>query len=499
MTDHTAGSILALAGKTGAGEQTRRYRMARTLLASLSAFAILPPALTGLLDASLALPAGVALAAAFGLLAGGLVLALPTGKPALSRQQAPMQPSSPLQMLDGLSGLVTLHDRTGHLLSVHGRDCNGIMARMREPGSFGMVDVIHVSDRIHFLQAVDDLRCGEARATVDVRLERSAEAGQSAQFLPVRLHLAARLDDSGEYEGFMAETLDLGMEIGLKAEIAALQDDIKSNRETKTRFLAAVSHELRTPLNAILGFSDILLGGYIGKLQNERHEEYVGLINQSGNHLLAVVNSMLDMSKIEAGRYELFKEPFVISDAVRACEDMLSLQARKKGVVLTARASKDIGEINADRRAVQQILINLVGNAVKFTEKGGIVSVDAASDGVRLVLTVSDTGIGIPADKISLVGQPFVQVENEYARKYEGTGLGLSLVKGLVALHGGIFRLESRQGEGTSVTITLPVNGEDVLTEDAGTVEFPPRLIKSASPDSQQEESMHVRAKTKSA
>jgi cell cycle sensor histidine kinase DivJ len=164
---------------------------------------------------------------------------------------------------------------------------------------------------------------------------------------------------------------------------------------------------------------------------------------------------------------------------------MLGLQAKQKGLTLTSRIQRDIGEVVADQRAIQQVLINLAGNAIKFTESGGVVSMDAALEGTTLKLTVSDTGIGIAEDKIALLGQPFMQVQNEYSRRYEGTGLGLSLVKGLVELHGGSFAISSRAGEGTVVTILLPADGSGYVSaadrdEADGLVEFPPRLKQHA-------------------
>ncbi|HVK91842.1 MAG TPA: ATP-binding protein, partial [Mycoplana sp.] len=161
----------------------------------------------------------------------------------------------------------------------------------------------------------------------------------------------------------------------------------------------------------------------------------------------------------------------------------------QKGVQLTSRVPHDVGEAIADQRALQQILINLVGNAVKFTDRGGIVTIDAARAGRDLVLSVSDTGIGIPAEQLDLIGRPFVQVQNQYTRKYEGTGLGLSLVKGLVTLHGGTIAIRSNPGEGTQITVTIPADGSGAARPGEGRAagafaeEFPPRLFPRARND----------------
>jgi cell cycle sensor histidine kinase DivJ len=163
---------------------------------------------------------------------------------------------------------------------------------------------------------------------------------------------------------------------------------------------------------------------------------------------------------------------------------MLGLQAKQKGLTLTSRIQRDLTEVVADQRAIQQVLINLASNAIKFTESGGVVVIDAALQGEMLKLTVSDTGIGIAADKIELLGRPFMQVQNDYTRRYEGTGLGLSLVKGLVELHGGSLVITSKPGEGTVVTILMPADGSGQPLssyEDADApVEFPPRLKDTA-------------------
>lgn len=368
--------------------------------------------------------------------------------------------ASPL--LEQLPGLVVRHDAAGRVISIHGRD------RGLAGNAASLVDAVHVSTRIDYLRALDSLRQGADAATAEFLL------GADACFKPVRGHFSAERDGNGDLAGFVVQAMDMAAELALRDQLSTARTDSRSANEAKTRFLAAVSHELRTPLNAILGFSDILLGEYFGGFENERQKEYVELVNQSGHHLLAVVNTMLDMSKIEAGRYELVKEPFDIAAMLRSVDEMLALEASRKGVVFSTRVSRCLDEVVADRRAVKQILINLANNAIKFTEQGGVVTIDAAISGGQLEFRVSDTGIGIPADKLALIGVPFMQVQNDYTRRYEGTGLGLALVKGLVALHGGEFAIASTEGKGTVITVALPLDGKGEAT--GGLIEFPPRL-----------------------
>ncbi|MEY9532785.1 cell cycle sensor histidine kinase DivJ [Sinorhizobium fredii] len=459
------------------------FRRLRTVAAvSLTALPIVPLALSAVLPVSVALPAGTALWASASLLAAAASLAACRIVPA----SAKTEPSSGSDLpdlsaaYDLFAGLVTVHDPRGQVLSVHGRDAADHLKSMRDPRGRGFIEQIYVSDRISFLKAIDALRQGGACSAVDIRLERPSVSADGAQFVHMRCEMTPLRDAEGRLMAIVAQSRDVSTEARLRAEAAAKAAHAESANDAKTRFLAAVSHELRTPLNAILGFSDVLSGEYFGKLENDRQREYVSLIHRSGTHLLSVVNTMLDVSKIEAGRYELVPEPFRVADAIAACEAMLSHQAREKGVRLTSRVTRSVGEINADQRAVQQILINLVGNAVKFTDKGGLVTVDAEVDGTMLKLTVSDTGIGIAEDKLEMLGQPFVQIQNDYTRRYEGTGLGLSLVKGLVELHSGGISIRSSEGEGTVVVVTLPRDGAGIDEQSPmstrGTVEFPPRL-----------------------
>ncbi len=468
----------------GAADARPSASLRATTLALLAAVPGLPLALSAVMPASAALPAGVALAGAGALLAAAATAARqPKAGPqkSFAETMADTAPS-PVSPYDLFAGLVTLHDARGFVTAVHGRDRADTLAWMRDPSGRGYLDQIHVSDRLGFLAAIDRLRQGGARETVDIRIDRPRLEGDAEQFVHMRVEMTALRGADGALAAVVAQSRDISEEARLRNENARKAAEAETANDAKTRFLAAVSHELRTPLNAILGFSDILSGEYFGRLENDRQREYVALIHQSGSHLLSVVNTMLDVSKIEAGRYELLTEPFVVADSVRACEQMLGLQARDKGIKLTSRVPRAIGEAVADQRAIQQVLINLVGNAIKFTDRGGVVTIDAAREGRDLILTVSDTGIGIPADKLELIGQPFMQVQNEYTRKYEGTGLGLSLVKGLVALHGGSLAIESSPGEGTVIAVRVPADGSGVAPEcddkagAASTVDFPPRL-----------------------
>jgi len=224
----------------------------------------------------------------------------------------------------------------------------------------------------------------------------------------------------------------------------------------KTLFLANVSHELRTPLNAIIGFSDILVNRIFGALGNPRYEDYARDIHRSGRHLLELINDLLDLSRIEAGRLDLSDDEVDLLEIADSARMMVAGRAERNEVTVLLLLGRPIPRLVADRRAVRQMLTNLLSNAVKFTQSGGRVEVRLERSEAGLAIVVRDTGVGIPADMLSRVAEPFTQVDADPERRHEGTGLGLALTKALIEAHGGRLRLESELGEGTTVSLLFP-------------------------------------------
>ncbi len=346
----------------------------------------------------------------------------------------------------------------------------GVQSKMLE--GTALIDRVHVADRVEYLSLLADLRAGSASSKVDVRL-RSIENGDT-------VFRTYRLEGAASARAITLVGRSLEGEQKLLDEIATLKAELESERIGKGRLLAAVSHELRTPLNSIIGFSDMLSHEMGGKLANEKQREYAGLIHQSGHYLLELVNAVLDNSRLETGNYSIDPQNFAFRDAAEMCTSVMLPQAEKKGVAFCHRVGAGIGELVADRRAIQQILLNLASNAVKFTQSGGCVTIDAtrvmASGRAMLEISVSDTGIGIEPEDMQRIGTPFVRADNNYTRAQEGSGLGLSVVKGLVELHQGSMQLKSCPGEGTIVTIRLPVAGPQVVMGEDEYQELGPEL-----------------------
>jgi len=352
----------------------------------------------------------------------------------------------------------------------------------------GLFDRVHVADRPAYLTALSEAaRGGEARS-VEFRLRRDALRGAergrrpSAEFIWVEMRCRPLepaqengKENSKENGKENAQAIGQGEHAASsEAEVVAVLRDVTDRKiqeqaldlarttaeradAAKTRFLATMSHELRTPLNAIIGFSEMIVQEEVLMIDAARRREYAQLINDSGQHLLGVVNGILDMSKMEAGNFEISPEPFAPRPALVNCCNLLALKARENGIDLVTRAPDDLPNLTGDPRAFKQIVLNLVSNAIKFTERGGTVTVSAAVEGARLELRVSDTGVGIGPEDLKRIGDPFFQAGTTYQRRHEGTGLGLSIVKSLVALHSGEMTVHSRLDEGTTIVIALPL------------------------------------------
>jgi signal transduction histidine kinase len=239
-------------------------------------------------------------------------------------------------------------------------------------------------------------------------------------------------------------------------EIEEKSRQIEAANRHKSEFLANMSHELRTPLNAIIGFSEVLGEKYFGEL-NEKQGEYVDDILSSGRHLLSLINEILDLSKVEAGRMELELATFDLPLAIENARTFVRERATKHGINLDVTVDDRLGDFMGDERKIKQILLNLLSNAVKFTPEGGRIGIDAKQIDGSVQISVSDTGIGIAPEDQARIFEEFRQVSSDYAHKGEGTGLGLTLAKKFVELHGGKIWVESEVGKGSKFTFTLPL------------------------------------------
>ncbi|MEQ8356975.1 MAG: ATP-binding protein [Kiloniellaceae bacterium] len=250
---------------------------------------------------------------------------------------------------------------------------------------------------------------------------------------------------------------DISAQIAAQMDLYHAKEEAEAASRSKSSFLAHMSHELRTPLNAIIGFSEVMAEETLGPLSHPQYREYVEHIHSSGAHLLSLINDLLDLSKIEAGKLELWEETTDLAKVFERCRIFVAELAQHKGVTLSIADAGELPHLKCDHRKLKQVLVNLLANAVKFTPAGGRVELEAKTDGAEGIdIRVSDNGVGIASDDLDTVMAPFGQAREAMVRGDEGTGLGLPLAKALVELHGGSLELQSRQGEGTTVTVRLP-------------------------------------------
>ncbi len=367
-----------------------------------------------------------------------------------------------------MTDVITRHGRDGAVLFVSpaaepllGPDITDLHGR-------GLFDRVHVADRPAYLKALGDAAALGETCSVEFRARREtvdADGRRAAQFVWIEMRCRpfeqAIADAGGDTHREVVAVLRDVTE--RKQQQDALQNahaEAERANAAKSRVLATMSHELRTPLNAVIGFSEMLMKESALMLDARRRGEYAELINDSGHHLLDVVNGILDISKIETGNFPITTEPFAPTQVVNGCCDLLALRARDAGVQLERAISGELPDIIADKRVLNQILINLLSNAIRFTDRGGRVIVSARAETATMTFTVEDSGVGIGDEDLARVGEPYFQAGASYDRRHGGTGLGLSIVKGLVRLQGGEIFIRSRLGEGTRVTVQLPLDCE---------------------------------------
>jgi two-component system, cell cycle sensor histidine kinase DivJ len=370
--------------------------------------------------------------------------------------------------------VITHHGHGGRIVYASANAQAVLGAPASDLQGYGLFDRIHIADRPAYLRALSEAAasgdtcegdtcegdtCEGDTCEIEFRLRRQAQV----EFIwiemrcrPCNGNVARDLGATSPH--VVAVMRDVTSRKARDDALIAARAEAERANAAKSRFLAFMSHELRTPLNAIIGFSDMLGNEAENLIDAARRLEYARIINESGHHLLAMVNEVLEMSRLETGNFELFPEPFRLDAVIASCAELLALRAQEAGVNFNIDVPSGLPEIVADRRAVLQILINLIANAIKFSDPGGAVSVSAGVDRQHVRFEVADTGIGIAPDDITRIGSPFFQIRGTCGCKHDGVGLGLSIVKGLIDLHGGKLEAESRPGEGTRMVVRLPLD-----------------------------------------
>ncbi len=328
-------------------------------------------------------------------------------------------------------------------------------------------EAVHIQDRVAILKAVDDCRASGQNAIAEFRLIDNTRQAKSPKWVEIT---CTSVDGK---RTILTILIDVTKRKLLENQILEARELSEAANLEKSKFLANMSHELRTALNAIIGFSEILKCGMVPASHVEKQHEYHSLINESALHLLNVLNDVLDMSKIEAGKYEIYPEKIELTQIISSCISMLMPLADKAGVRLRFVNNEDTLPLEADSKALRQILFNLISNAIKFSNHGSEIRISAKRCGSKIEWKIQDQGQGISAENLEHLGEPFQQIDGRKNRKHEGTGLGLSIVKGLVSLHGGKFRIESKLGVGTTVSVEIPCSNmasAPVPFEDVDTI-----------------------------
>ena len=371
-----------------------------------------------------------------------------------------------------LPDCVSLHTHDGRILAISDNAAKILKSDAISLSGRGFIDEAQVQDQVAVLKAISDCQNEAHETTVTFRkLNKNTANGEvSVNVFEMRCSPYAMESESGDADYVLAITRDVSDQQELISATEQKLARAENANDLKSTFFSTVSHELRTPLNAIIGFSQMLQGAGNFEITGEKTIEYAGLIHSSADHLLSVVNDILDASKIEVGKYEICPEAIDLNQVLNSTINMIKPVAESAGVIIDPEIDDQLPMISADPRSVRQIVFNLLGNAIKFSTAGERIRVGAVRKGTRILLEVEDTGIGMDAKTINQLGTKFFQAEQGKNRNYEGAGLGLSIVFGLVELHGGEVSINSAKEQGTCVSITLPVTatGTRPVPADAG-------------------------------
>ena len=465
-----------LSASSGLAPRHRLLSILAKLTIGLSAL-VMPVAVYLLVDGT-ALPFA---AAAFGLAAG--LLGLTVGQ-RLSAKPAAHAGNFP-DLIDHNDNAIVRFSADGKLLTASPA-CEALLGcKSYQLDGANLVARVHVADRPLYLTALADANHGDKARVIELRMRQDdAVAGTSVpRFVWVEISLFPVNDGKGGERHEVAALLrDITERKDNEASMARARRIAEEASVAKSRLLATMGHELGTPLNAVVGFSEMMSAG-IGGTLSATHREYAGLIQQSGQHLLEVTRMLLDMSGLEAGKLQLQARPFYLQDIIAPCIGMVDGMAGKRDVKLVTEIGKDLPLLVGDERACRQILINLLSNAIKFSHAGGTVTVTLKRQGTSLNLSVRDQGIGMAPESLERIGEAFFRERSETSATLAGSGLGLSIVKGLVDLHEGTLRALSEIGAGTSVTVLLPINGPAINYGDTAIV-TPIRKPPSSAPQS---------------
>ena len=333
-------------------------------------------------------------------------------------------------------------------------EMTGYKSQFIKPSSW--LKLIHPQDRKAYrANLISHLKGETPHFTAECRLNMRRRKSDAAECWILISGMAMR-DKAGWAYRMAGSVGDITHKMEFESEIIAAKERAEIANRVKSEFLANMSHELRTPLNAIIGFSDVMISKLFGELA-PRYEEYVENIRDSGTHLLSVINDILDVSRIEAGRMTLYPERIKAEEIIESAMRLINDRAHEAGLSMSRRVDKDLPDLMLDNQRIKQVMLNILSNAVKFTPKGGKITVKASKNRAGdVVLSVTDSGIGMSAEEIEVAMVPFGQVDSKLARRYDGTGLGLPLTKSFVELHDCQLRISSEVGKGTKVSVHIP-------------------------------------------